>query len=82
MAAYLGTTIFIEHVPRVSNEMAALADELSKREVSKNSKIATQVDRTEYKPVEGYLNMWQDDPQDTEKLCNRLMRELKEKFPM
>jgi len=79
MAAYLGTTIFIEHVPRVSNEMT---DELSKREVPKNSKIATQVDRTEYKPVEGYLNMWQDDPQDTEKLCNRLMRELKEKFPM
>jgi len=82
MPAYLGTTIFIEHVPRVSNEMAALADELSKREISKNRRIAKQVERTEYKTVEGYLNMWQENPQDTEKLCSRLMRELKEKFPM
>jgi len=82
MSAFLGTTIYIEHVPRVSNEMATLADEMSRREKSKYEEIARRLEDTEYREVQGYLTKWHLEPRNTEKLCSMLLEELKKKFTM
>ena len=38
IAGYLGTRVFIEHVGRMSTEMASLADEMSRREISRSDR--------------------------------------------
>ena len=62
MGGFLGSTIFVEHVDRMSNDMASLADELSRRESSKCPKTREVLDRALYRPTEGFLLKWLENP--------------------
>jgi len=78
LAAYLGVTVHVEHVDRVSDELSALADELSKKKEPKCEKIRNLLKETEERKVDSYLNKWLEDP-NSEELCRKLIEEIKEK---
>ena len=77
MAAHLGATIHVEHVPRMSCEMAALADEMSRKRYSSEFRALSRI--REYS-VSGVLLTWFSNPTASD-FCARLMRELQGKFP-
>ena len=76
MAGLLGSTIYIDHVDRMSSEMASLADELSRREKSKNPEIAERLKRALYRPVTGYLKRWLENPMAGEDVSYNLLKEI------
>ena len=76
LAGFLGTTIYIDHVDRMSSEMASLADELSRREKSKNPEMAERLKRALYRPVTGYLKRWLENPITGEDLSYNLLKEI------
>ena len=55
VAGYLGVTVHVNHVDRVSNAMATLADELSRRADSKSERVRSVLKRAIFRKVEGYL---------------------------
>ena len=81
LSGLLGTTVNVEHVDRVSNEMAELADELSRRGVSKCWKAREAMEKTGQSVVTGYLLKWLTNPVEEKNLCQKLVNELMEKFP-
>ena len=80
----LETTVNVEYVDPASNEVAELADELSRKTVSSNRstmKARKALERVGQSAVSGYLRTWLSDPAKAKDLCQKLVQELKEKFP-
>ena len=81
LSGMLGTTVNVEHVDRVSTEMAKLVDQLSRREVSGNPETRAAVERVGNSTVCGHLLKWLEDPVGEKNLCLKLVTELMVKFP-
>ena len=84
LSGILETTVNVEHVDPASNEVAELADELSRKTVSSNRstmKARKALERVGQSAVSGYLRTWLSDPAKAKDLCQKLVQELKEKFP-
>ena len=77
LGGFLGASIFIQHVGRMSDDMASLADELSRRERSKNWRFSEALEKAEYRPTEGYLMEWLGNPCSGADLFQGLVKELK-----
>jgi len=80
MAAYTGATIHVEHVGRVSNDMAELADELSRKKKTENWKMEKFVSEDKFREVSGYLKTWLENPLADKHLYKNLLKELKGKM--
>ena len=76
MAGYLGVKVYVDHVGRMSDEMASLADELSRREKPKDRYIDQRLDKVEKKIVESCLLKWLEEPEQEGVLCQVLLKEL------
>ena len=76
LSGLMGTTVNVEHVDRVSNEMAELADELSRRPVSGDKNIMAALTSSEQWEVKGYIRKWLENPAGRINLCRELVREL------
>ena len=72
LSGLLGTTVHVDHVDRISTDMAQLADELSRKEFSCNAKAGQALNRAEFRPVEGCLVNWLRDPCGKMDLCSEL----------
>ena len=81
LAGYLGAIIHVEHVDRMSEDLAALADEMSRREKTKSEENREALERAERRPVKGYLNQWLKDPCGMGDPCCTLLKELKQCYP-
>ena len=55
LAGFLGARVFIEHVDRMSTEMASLADEMSRRDTSRSVGGWEALCRAEFRVVRGFL---------------------------
>ena len=66
----------VDHVDRVSNEMALLADELSRRPVSRSESARKALEAVKQEEVSGYLLEWLKNPKKGESLCRALLKEL------
>ena len=66
----------VNHVDRVSNAMATLADELSRRADSKSERVRSVLKRAFFRKVEGYLVKWLENPCVEECLCKELLKEI------
>ena len=77
LSGLLGTTVHVDHVDRISTDMALLADELSRKEFSSNAKAGQALSRAEFRPVEGCLVNWLKDPCGKMDLCSELFKEMK-----
>ena len=82
LAGYLGTIVHVEHVDRMSEEMACLADEMSRRRVSKNAAFQEALETSERREVASFLTQWLEDPRVKGNLCSMLLKEIKDKKPM
>ena len=76
VAGYLGVTVHVNHVDRVSNEMATLADELSRRADSKSEQARSVMKRAIFRKAEGYLVKWLENPCVEECLYKELLKEI------
>ena len=72
----------MEHVDRMSEEMACLADEMSRRSVSKNVAYQEVLETSERREVASFLTQWLEDPSVKGNLCSMLLKEIKDKKPM
>ena len=77
LSGLLGTTVHVDHVDRISTDMALLADELSRKKFSSNAKAGQALSRAEFRPVEGCLVNWLKDPCGKMDLCSELFKEMK-----
>ena len=59
---FLGTKIFVDHVDRMSNDMASLADKLSRRERSRCPEACRAPEEALNRPTEGFLLKWIRNP--------------------
>ena len=76
LAGYLGARVFIEHVDRMSTEMARLADELSRRESSLSEAKKRALRKAEFREVKGFLWNWLKNPCAGGDLCNKILEEM------
>ena len=70
-----GVTVSVQHVGRVSDELATLADELSRKTESSDSIAVSYLRKAEWRVVSGYLLSWLSNPEVGGKLCGRLLDE-------
>ena len=75
LAGFLGASIFVEHVGRMTNGMASLADELSRRPMTKCQWSRTALEKAVFRPVEGYLIDWLSNPCSGGNLFRKLLIE-------
>ena len=75
LSGIYGTTVHVEHVDRVSTEMAQLADELSRKSESSIERAVDALRKAEFKPVGGCLMEWLKDPCGKMSLCHELVKE-------
>ena len=71
-----GTTVSVQHVDRVSNKMATLADELSRKEVSDCRRSAKALSEAEFRVTSGFLLEWLKNPRSGGELCRGLVKNL------
>ena len=76
LSFYYGTTVHVEHVPRMSNEMADLADELSRKSVLKKEEIQEILKEVMVEETSSSLRGWLSDPTSQEHLTNILLRKV------
>ena len=76
LAGYLGARVVIEHVGRMSTEMASLADEMSRREISLSETTNRALRQAEFRVVKGFLLNWLKNPCAGWDLCNELLKEM------
>ena len=76
LSGLMGTTVNVEHVDRVSNEMAELADELSRKPVSDDRNVKAALSSSELWEVKGYIRKWLESPAERKNLCRELVKEL------
>ena len=77
LAGFLGAATFVEHVGRMTNGMASLADELSRRPMTKCQLSRTALEKAVFRPVDGYLIDWLSDPCSGGNLFGKLLQEKK-----
>ena len=82
LAGYLGATVHVEHVNRMSEDLAKLADEMLRRSESRDVKSRLVLEKAMFRGVTGFLNWWLVDPCRSDGLCFELLRELKAKLPV
>ena len=75
IALYYGSTVHVEHVPRVSDDMAELADELSRRNSSEKIEAKRLLLAVGLKEVDSVLGTWLVDPMGNNKLVDLLLEE-------
>ena len=75
LSCLFGTTVHVEHVDRVLNEMAQLADELSRKALSDNNEMAVALKSATFGTVQGALIQWLKNPCGNNSLCRELLRE-------
>ena len=51
LSSYLGCKIYVNHIHRVSNEMADLADELTRKSMSENAESRKCLEKAEFRQV-------------------------------
>ena len=78
LAGFLGARVFIEHVDRMSTEIASLADEMSRRDTSRSDEGRMALERAEFRTVEGFLLEWLKNPCDDQDLCCNLLKNVQE----
>ena len=76
LASYLGVKVYVEHVPRMSDDLATLADKLSR-----NRHHSRAPEYLLKKPGSRIMS-WLSSPTTDGKLATDLLKELKEAFPM
>ena len=82
LAGYLGATVHVEHVNRMSEDLAKLADEMSRRSESRDAVSRLVLEKALFREVTGFLNRWLVDPGRNGNLCLELLKELKAKLPI
>ena len=75
LAGYLGTTVFVEHVGRMSVDLASMADELSRRQMCKGSSESEALKKAVFRPIQGSLLKWLENPRMGESLCGMLLKD-------
>ena len=80
MAGYLGTTVHVEHILRVSDEMTELVDELSRGKKPKCEEKRKIIEDIKYEEVKSELANWLKEPKIDGSLCMKLVREMQEKL--
>jgi len=78
LAAFLGCTVHVKHVPRISDKGASLADSLS-RSSSTTSEVKSELMHATYSKVSGKLIDWLNDPVLDYDLPLNLLLELEHK---
>ena len=73
IAALLGTRVYVEHVDRMSDEMASLADELSRKCTAKDKIAQKALNRAEKREVKGFFLEWLRNPEGNQDLCWELV---------
>ena len=80
LSRFLGVTLHVEHVPRMSNPLAAVADELSRKEYSFNGRTNRILEDSECRQTASWLSVWLRNPGGGS-LSMGLLREVGEKHP-
>ena len=70
-----GVTVSVQHVGRVSDKLATLADELSRKTESSYREAVLSLRKAEKRVVEGYLLSWLSNPETGGKHCKGLLKE-------
>ena len=81
LSGSIGTTVNVEHVDRVSDDLAELADELSRKEHSSKVAAARALEQAITRSVEGSLIEWLENPREDYDLCRVLLEEMRNKLP-
>ena len=76
ISSVLGAVVNVQHVDRVSDELAELADELSRRKQSKKPEACKALESAEFREVRSFLTEWLADPCGGSKLCGKLLKEM------
>ena len=76
VSGFLGTTIHVEHVGRMSGDLASMADELSRRQMCKGAKEREVLQEALFRPVQGFLLKWLENPEKGGNLTVELLKEL------
>ena len=78
LAGYLGADIYIEHVDRMSEDLActSMADELSRRAQCKSAEDNAALSEGAFRPVTGFLMVWLRDPCGRKNLTQELLSEI------
>ena len=76
LSGYLGATIYVEHVGRMSEELACLADELSRKWDSNGKEGSMALGKALYRPTTGFLLEWLEDPCQKGDLYIELLKEI------
>ena len=81
LSGILETTVNVEHVDPASNEVAELADELSRKTVSSNRSTMKALASVDQWVVKGYILKWLENPARGKSLCRELVKEIRENCP-
>ena len=73
-------TLHVEHVPLMSNPLAAVADELSRKEDSFSGRTNRILEDSEFRQTESWLSVWLRNP-CAGSLSISLLREVGRKHP-
>ena len=76
VSGFLGTTIYMEHVGRMSEDLASMADELSRKQRCKGAEEREALEKAMFRPVQGFLLKWLENPEKGGNLTVMLLREL------
>ena len=80
LGGFLGTTVHVCHVPRMSHSLATMADELSRKDSNFSGKTNRLLQHAERRSVVGALPEWLMSPTQGS-LAKLLLREAGEKHP-
>ena len=80
LASFLGVTVHVDHVPRMSEPLAAVADKLSRKNENFSGKTTRILKNTLYREVFSCLTKWVENPCGS-LLCEAVMKESGEKHP-
>jgi hypothetical protein len=72
IAHFLSCTVYIEHLPRMSSEEAALADHLTRESTTSPAELDI-IDGLEHHPIPASLMDWLEDPSEDWSLVDRLL---------
>ena len=80
LASFWGVTVYVEHVPRMSDPLAAMADELSRKSKDFLGRTTRNLKNALHREVSSCLTEWLSNP-CASSLCKAIMREAGEKHP-
>ena len=80
LASFLGVTVHVDHAPRMSEPLAAVADKLSRKNENFSGKTTRILKNTLYREVVSCLTKWLENPCGSS-LCEAVMKESGEKHP-